>query len=101
MPSKGLIYLYDSDTNLPISTRKYSDRVNRREIVNNWKKLYAGAFYRCYIIISPELTENYDYDAMEKMLDKVVPKKENSKIKRPKTQNKSIYNTNPLYNYND
>jgi hypothetical protein len=99
MPSKGLVYLYDSDTNLPISTRKYQDRVNRREIINNWKKLYAAAFYRCYIVISPELTENYDYDAMEKMLDKVVPKNKKINIKRNKTENKSIYNTTPLYKY--
>lgn len=101
MSSRGIIYLYDSDSNLPISVKKYADRVKRRNIIENWRKIYAGAFYRCYVIISPELNEDFDYDAIEKRLDRETPKLKKISIKRHKSENKGIYNVQPLYDYDD
>lgn len=101
MSTRGLIYLYDSDSNLPIAIKKYYDRPKRRAIIENWRKIYAGAFYRCYVIISPELKDDCDYDAMERKLDKETPKLKPISIKRPKSENKGIYNVDALYKYDD
>lgn len=99
MSSKGLIYLYDSETNEPISVKKYHDRPKRRIIINDWRKKYAKAFYRCYIIISPEIPDNYDYDAIESKLDEQVSNAKPTTFKRPKAEYKGIYNTESKYDY--
>ena len=99
MSSRGLVYLYDSDTNEPIAIRKYADRQKRKNIIADWKKRYAGAYYRCYIIISPEVSDDFDYDYMERELDKSVEPIKISSIKRPKAEYKTTYNTGPLYDY--
>lgn len=99
MSSRGLIYLYDSDTNEPISIRKYADRQKRKVIIRDWRRRYAHAFYRCYIIISPEVSDDYDYDYMEKELDKSIEPVKKSNIERPRAEYKTTYNTSPLYNY--
>lgn len=99
MSSRGLIYLYDSDTNEPISIRKYHDRNKRRVIIADWKKKYAHAYYRCYIIISPEVSDDFDYDYIERELDKKVEVIKIPNLKRPKAEYKTMYNTGPLYDY--
>lgn len=99
MSSRGLIYLYDSDTNEPIAIRKYYDRQKRRAIIADWKKKYARAYYRCYVIISPEVSDDFDYDYIERELDKSVEPIKISAIKRPKAEYKTPYNTRPLYDY--
>ncbi len=99
MSSKGLVYLYDSDTNAPISVRKYSDRTNRKKIIDDWRKRYAAGFYRCYIVISPEISDDLDYDYIEKKLDGQEPEIKKLSFKRPKAEYKSIYNTDNHYKY--
>lgn len=97
MSSKGLIYLYDSDSNQPIAVRKYLDKQKRKKIIVDWKKRYANAFYRCYIIISPEVSDNYDFDAMERQLDSQIPISKPTTFERPKAEYKGIYNTESPY----
>jgi len=99
MSSKGLIYLYDSDSNAPISVRKYPDRQKRKVIIESWRRKYSHAFYRCYIVISPELPEDYDYDSIEMQLDMSVKSKKRAKFDRPKAEYKGIYNIEKRYNY--
>lgn len=99
MSSKGLIYLYDSDTNQPIAIRKYADRSKRSKIVDGWRRKYSHGFYRCYIIISPEITADFDFDYIERELDREIEPVKISAIKRPKAEYKTTYNTSPLYNY--
>lgn len=99
MSSRGLVYLYDSDTNKPVDVKKYIDRQKRKKIINDWRRRYAHAFYRCYIIISPEMPEDYDYDAMEKVLDSAIKKPKPVKFVRPKAEYKGIYNVENLYDY--
>jgi len=99
MSSKGLIYLYDSDNNAPISVKKYHDRVKRKNIINDWRRKYAKAFYRCYLIISPEITDDYDYDAIESKLDEQISNCNPTAFKRPKAEYKGIYNTESKYSY--
>ena len=97
MSSKGLIYLYDSDNNQPISIRKYIDKSKRKKIILDWKKMYAAGYYRCYIIISPEISGDYDYDAIERQLDEQISPISTGRTKRPKAEYKGIYNTESLY----
>ena len=99
MSSKGLIYLYDSDSNAPISIRKYVDRTKRKNIIESWRRKYSHAFYRCYIVISPELPEDYDYDSIEVQLDKAIGSPKKTKFDRPKAEYKGIYNVEKRYNY--
>lgn len=99
MSSKGLIYLYDSETNTPIDVKKYPDRQKRRRIIEGWKKKYSHGFYRCHIIISPEIYEDWDFDFIERELDKSIKPVKPTKFVRPKAEYKSIYNTGSLYNY--
>lgn len=99
MSSKGLVYLYDSDNNEPIAVRKYGNRQERKKIIQDWRKRYSHAFYRCYIIISPEISEEYDYDAIEKKLDKATKPVKPIKFQRPKAEYKGIYNVEELYKY--
>lgn len=99
MSSKGLVYLYDSDSNAPISVRKYVDRTKRKKIIESWRRKYAHAFYRCYIVISPELPEDYDYDSMEMQLDRAANSPKLNKFDRPKAEYKGIYNIENRYNY--
>lgn len=99
MSSRGLIYLYDSDTNAPISVKKYADRQKRKAIIHAWKRKYAHAFYRCYIIISPEISDDYDYDYWESSLDRDVSPAKPTNFVRPKAEYKGIYNVEKLYNY--
>lgn len=99
MSSKGLIYLYDSDNNEPISIRKYIDKSKRKKIILDWKKMYAAAYYRCYIIIAPEISGDYDYDAIERQLDEQITPISSGRMKRPKAEYKGIYNTESTYGY--
>lgn len=99
MSSKGLVYLYDSDNNEPVDVRRYMDRQKRRKVIEDWRKRYAHAFYRCYIIISPELSDDHDYDAIEKRLDKAIKHTKPVKFERPKAVYKGIYNVEKLYDY--
>jgi len=99
MSSKGLIYLYDSDSNTPVDIKKYQDRQKRKKIIESWEKKYAHAYYRCYIIIAPKMPSEYDYDTLEKQLDSIVKTVKPTKFERPKAEYKSIYNTESPYKY--
>lgn len=99
MSSVGLVYLYDSDSNTPISIRKYSDKTKRRRIIDGWRRKYAHGFYRCFIVISPELPEDCDYDLIEQQLDNAMKPTKKSKFERPKAEYKGIYNVEKRYNY--
>lgn len=99
MSSKGIVYLYDSDNNEPVDVKKYSDRQKRKKIIEDWRKRYSHAFYRCYIVISPEMPEDYDYDYMEKELDRATATNKLTKFKRPKAEYKGIYNIQEIYKY--
>lgn len=99
MPSKGLIYLYDSETNEPIDVKKYVDRQKRKRIIESWRRKYSHAFYRCYIIISPEMPDDYDYDSIEKQLDEATKCVKRGTFVRPKAEYKGIYNVEKLYDY--
>lgn len=86
MEYSGQIILYDYCNN-PVSIKTYHNRWKRNFIISDWKNMYASSFYNCYYVISPNV-DTKDVDLL------------NFKMKRPKYEEKSIYNT-PKYSYKE
>ena len=52
MNKTGVIYLLDKWGEV-VDGKVYDKIPRRKDIINNWRKLYAAMFYTCYIQIAP------------------------------------------------
>lgn len=45
-----------------VNHAKYNGPQSRREIIEVWRSLYGEKFYKCFIQIRPDITNNHKYD---------------------------------------
>lgn len=48
----GMVYLYDKDEEI-VTAKSYDYQMDRKNIIEGWRRMYAAAFKNCYIQIAP------------------------------------------------
>ena len=91
MPAQGTIFLLNRIEEI-IDTRVYANSWKRKQIIDNWKKIYAAKFDSCFIQINPECNfrmVNKD-GTNKKKISKMVYSKEKSYLSTLPTKVKYV-----------